>query len=685
MKYRAEIDGLRTIAIISVLIYHAEFLLSGRNILPGGFFGVDVFFVISGYLVPTIILNELEKNGKFSFANFYERRARRLLPALILVIVFFIPLAYFYLLPEQLTDFSSSIISSLGFVSNFYWNSTLQGYEVEDALLKPFLHTWSLAVEEQYYIIIPILLLFIHNITTANRKQQTANSKQQNSAYVLILLSAIFIASLIYAHFTTKYNQSLSFYMLPSRLWEMLAGTFLAYFNVRQINISKYTNEYVRSALPWAGLLMIFYSFFFFDFSFHHPGFITLLPVLGTVLIIQFCNGTDFLSRILSLKVIVGIGLISYSLYLWHYPVFAFGRLMLHTEIVDKFLWIVITFILAIAGYFCIEKPFRNRNAINIKVFLVTLFISIATIVFVLVIFIYNSGFSERFGYMQDALKQSNRQWLSQNGQKCHSGGGGRTPAFPLSESCSFINNENAKTVVLIGDSHAATFENHIKKLADNLNLNYIQFTNAGCNHIVGLQGGLCESRSQEILIELKKLNNPIVIYSSRIPLRIEQEPFDNKEGDREANFRPRPAEYLANQPIIIDKIQSGLNHIAKLSTALVLIYPVPEQGFHVRDKLAPISNRLKNPESFPVITTRYDVFRSRTAKSYEALDDLDADNIIRVYPEKIFCDSLSNACMVAEKTNIYFASDNHLSPLGAEKVVSSFAKQIERLSLIEK
>ena len=159
LQYRPEIDGLRAIAVMAVLLYHAELFIGKTQLFAGGFLGVDVFFVISGYLITSLILTEYQSTGSFSFPNFYERRARRLLPALLTVMLAFLPVGWFVLMPTQLIDFSKSLISSIFFASNLYWNETLHEYGAESALLKPFLHTWSLAVEEQFYILFPIILL----------------------------------------------------------------------------------------------------------------------------------------------------------------------------------------------------------------------------------------------------------------------------------------------------------------------------------------------------------------------------------------------------------------------------------------------------------------------------------------------------------------------------------------------
>lgn len=351
LTYRAEIDGLRTIAIMSVMVYHAKISIGGADFLKGGFLGVDIFFVISGFLITSIIIKELHATENFSFLSFYERRARRILPALFLVILVSLPFAWYFLLPSQIADFSMSILSTLLFGSNFYWFDSLQQYGAESALLKPFLHTWSLAVEEQYYIIFPLLLIVIF---------------KWFKRYAVPLLTAGLLVSLGVSEYVTGRNQSISFYMLPTRFWELLAGSLLA--NILYFHPEKGNDFVLSKAMPVLGAYLILHSLFFIDFDSNHPGYITLLPVLGTILIIWFANDSELITQVLSSRWFVTIGLLSYSLYLWHYPIFAFGRILNPTpELLDKSIWIFLTFSLSVIGYLCIEKPFRNRSKLKLR------------------------------------------------------------------------------------------------------------------------------------------------------------------------------------------------------------------------------------------------------------------------------------------------------------------------------
>ena len=367
INYRPEIDGLRAIAVFSVIFYHAQLTLFDYKIFEGGFIGVDIFFVISGYLISKLILKELEATGKFSFRYFYERRARRILPALILVIMVSLPLGWVYLLPGSFIEFIKSILYSLGFTSNFYFHFSGLQYGTEDGLLKPLLHTWSLSVEEQFYIFFPIILIVIYNFF---RK------------YLLTLLLLGFVSSLLIAEWSSRNYPSASFYFLHTRIWELIAGSLLAYF---EISGKRLTNSYrLNFILPFIGILLIGYSVIFFNDRIFHPSFYTVLPVLGACLIIWFSNKDEIITKILSTKIFVGIGLISYSMYLWHYPIFAFARMKSNAvSQYDKFEWIILTILLSIISYFFIEKFFRNKTTNFLKIlsiFLLTIIIFFSSI-----------------------------------------------------------------------------------------------------------------------------------------------------------------------------------------------------------------------------------------------------------------------------------------------------------------
>ncbi|MDB4845785.1 acyltransferase [Candidatus Pelagibacter sp.] len=375
INYRPEIDGLRAIAVSAVIFYHAQLDIFDQKVFEGGFVGVDIFFVISGYLITSLILKELITTGKFSFRYFYERRARRILPALIVVILASLPAAWLFLVPGNFIEFTKSILYSLGFSSNFYFHYSGLQYGTEDGLLKPLLHTWSLSVEEQYYILFPIILLFIFKFF---RK------------YLLGILLFGFLISLLMAEWGSRNYPAATFYFLHTRMWELIAGSLLAYFEIFKKKRTK--NSFLNLIFPSVGIILIIHSIFFYNDKIFHPSLYTLSPVIGVSLIIWYSKKEELITKILSSRIFVGIGLISYSMYLWHYPIFAFARIKsdLPSQY-DKFEWIVLTIFLSILSYFFIEKFFRNKKTNFFKILFIFLF-SMTIISITLLLFYKNSN-----------------------------------------------------------------------------------------------------------------------------------------------------------------------------------------------------------------------------------------------------------------------------------------------------
>jgi peptidoglycan/LPS O-acetylase OafA/YrhL len=430
LKYRPEIDALRAIAVMAVIIYHAKIYFLGNLILPGGFLGVDIFFVISGYLISSLIFRELVETKSFSFKNFYERRARRILPALFLVILVSIPFAWKYILPTSFVDYAKSILYSIGFGSNFYFYLSGQLYGAESGLLKPLLHTWSLAIEEQYYIVFPLLFLIIYNYFKNK---------------IIIIIFTIAISSLIFSEYLTEVNASLNFYILLSRSWELLIGTliFLLEFFKKKKTINIYNNFFILG-----GLMLIMSSFFLFESADGHPNIKSIYPIMGVSLVIYFSSAEVFVTRLLSNRIIVGVGLISYSLYLWHYPIFAFSRIAYFTKnIFDYSLVALALFILSILTYFFIEKPFRSKKKINIKYFLLILLSVSIFLITISLSIIKNKGFEYRFPsdgkFNLDNLKYTEQVRLKK---------------YELGNP-SFIS-EDKKKILIFGNSHGRDFFN---------------------------------------------------------------------------------------------------------------------------------------------------------------------------------------------------------------------------------
>ncbi|MFM1956474.1 MAG: hypothetical protein RIR20_1294 [Pseudomonadota bacterium] len=345
MHYRQEIDGVRALAVLSIMLFHAGF-----ETFSGGFVGVDVFFVISGYLITSIILEELGQ-GKFSIVNFYERRARRILPALYFILFVCIPIVWKLLLPSDIKDFSQSLVSVSIFASNiFFWRES--GYFDTAAEIKPLLHTWSLAVEEQYYVIFPIFLILFWRL---------------GKHFLFISLVLVFVASFALAQWASYTKPVAAFYLLPTRSWELIIGAFAALY-LSKINHKEFDRVFSELS-SWLGSALILYSIFSYSKATLYPGLYALVPTIGTVLIILFSNQNTSLGKFLGNKLLVNIGLISYGTYLWHQPLLAFGRIYVFNQLSMGVttLLILLSFFLAMLSYKYIETPFRNKNKVSRK------------------------------------------------------------------------------------------------------------------------------------------------------------------------------------------------------------------------------------------------------------------------------------------------------------------------------
>ena len=353
-NYRPDIDGLRAFSVFFVIGYHAF-----PEIFKAGFIGVDIFFVISGYLISSIIIGNL-KNESFSFLDFYIRRIRRIFPALILILVVCFSFGWFSLFPIEFKQLGKHIAGSAGFIANFIlWNES--GYFDNAANTKPMLHIWSLGIEEQFYFIWPLILWLIFKIR------------------ISFLLSIIFliILSFCFNVYEANIDKVASFYSPLTRFWELLAGGLLALINEKT---KRYKNFKLKSNfLSIVGIGLILFAFFLINDESAYPGILALFPVIGSFLIIFAGNNAIFNRIVLSNKVLVWFGLISFPLYLWHWPLISFARIV-ESDFPNenyRIISIVISIFLSWITYKYLEKPIRYKKSKIIPVTLVVLMIGI--------------------------------------------------------------------------------------------------------------------------------------------------------------------------------------------------------------------------------------------------------------------------------------------------------------------
>jgi peptidoglycan/LPS O-acetylase OafA/YrhL len=462
MKYRVDVDGLRALAVLPVIAYHM-----GMGGIPGGFTGVDIFFVISGYLICGIIYNGATGNS-FSYLEFYKRRCLRILPPLFVVLLSTLAFGYYHLLPAQFSDLSDSTLATLLFSSNiFFWKTT--GYFAGPAELKPLLHTWSLAVEEQFYIIFPVILLFVVRFF------------RQRATQVMLLIIAVSLLLSIYA--VTR-KPTFTFYMLPTRAWELALGGVIAVAGL-EAKMSK-VSQGIKHLMSLTGLALILFGFLWLNTSKPFPAWNALWPCLGSFLII-LAGQQAAVSRVLALKPIVYIGMISYCLYLWHWPIIVYSRMFFNfAPGIREAVIIGLTFGLAIASRYLIEIPFRYKLAVISSGRIVTA--SVMGLVVLASGALYKGHVTNNAGqFSAEALALASYSQYKEMPEftyqyrlgRCFVDGKSQEDK-PYDRDYCLKTSASAKNYLLIGDSHAAHLWRALS-LAAGQGVNVIQATSAGC------------------------------------------------------------------------------------------------------------------------------------------------------------------------------------------------------------
>ena len=661
VKYIKQIDGLRGISILSVILYHFF-----PEIFVGGFIGVDIFFVISGFVISKILIEEFYSTKTISIKNFYIKRIKRIFPAFFLVIFASTIFSYFILLPGYLSDFSKSSLASIFFSSNFYFFFTNQDYAAISSNFKPLLHLWSLSVEEQFYLFFPIFILLFLKLL------------KNNFFLITIVILSIFLY--IFSIILEGFYYSSSFYLLPTRAVQFLIGCSIAYLFINEQR-NLLLNNHIKFLFYFSSIIIFFFIFLINNENLY-PSFYSLPVIFGSAILIYSTKFKLLENNFLSSKFLIWFGKISYSLYLWHYPIFVYANYLdLLNSVINQLFFLIVSIIFAYISYTYYEKKFRYLYSFS-KTLLISSFFCIIIITYSY-FGLSSNGFEKR---VPEILAKSYDPVVydlrDQNGNICYD---------KKIDFCHINKDKNDRKIAIVGDSHTAIIATKLSQITD---FEIITLNNTGCYYLPNfslfnldtkVEYERCNSYTQsERAKKLNSLKNYTIIIGGRLPLYLSGKKFDNLEGGIEGGrFKDLKQKNLDVN--LRDEIAKPILNLANKNKVIIL-YPIPELGWDIKRKILKNTSRnilkIKDEfkKDFPIISTSYDVFKERNKSSFEILDSIQHENISRVYPHKLFCNnSLKGRCVANDEKNLFYIDTDHLSEFASSEVVELIIKEINK------
>lgn len=672
MTYRADIDGLRSIAVLLVILFHF-----GIGYFPGGYVGVDVFFVLSGFLISSQIFKDLDAD-RFSFSEFYFRRIKRLAPVYFVVMLVSSIVAYLVMLPGDFKEFGQSLLASSMYLSNilFYMET---GYFDTASHLKPLLHTWSLSVEEQFYIVFPLLAIFLFKL---GRKAVLPG---------IVILS---LASLIAAEAYIQKDQSAVFYLYPFRAWEMFLGSLLA---LRRVPIPQ--GKLAANGLSILGMTAIVYSAMFYEKSTIFPGLSALLPCLGTVALIVSGYGNGIVNSVLSTRIPVFIGKLSYSLYLWHWPLFVFYSYYYQEDPagVSRYVLMLATFVLSYISWKFIETPFRSGKFTfyrgKASVFGSTVVITSFCIVFGLWLHKTN-GVESRLSHEEKSFAKA--AVLFEQTGTCLLYDNEKLPGI---SHCAIGNPYSGDEYsILWGDSHAGAYVAPFRHGLKNTNANVLIAWAGGCPPVLGIykkenfasarENSNCQKHSDAVIDlirgDLDKIKT--VVIAGRWSYYLNGRGV-GRDAHNEIEIRDfDDAEYESKddqEKLFLISLERTLKTIAELGVKVFFIEQPPEiEDFHARTLAVKLKTSQKSMNEIhrDLAVVEIDSVNSRQGSVVDLASRLEDERVIEVlYTHKHLCDS-SKCSAIVEGEPVYF-DNNHITASSSEITSPMFSKAIRVMS----
>ncbi|ROR98688.1 peptidoglycan/LPS O-acetylase OafA/YrhL [Sinobacterium caligoides] len=646
LQHRDDIDGLRALAILPIVLFHAQFTL-----FSGGFIGVDIFFVISGFLITSIIVRETAANN-FSYKTFWARRARRILPASIIMIFACLVAGWYLLAPDAYRELGRSAREQAYFAANFFFAKEYGYFDNVDEI-RPLLHTWSLSTEEQFYLLLPFVLVLLSKF-----------SEQRRRLALIALCAASFFASvmLINNHPTS------TFYLLHTRAWELLIGSLLA---IAPLSNNLQRRPVLCEVISLSGFATIIFCIFYYDEQMVFPGAAALPPTVATAAII-WANSyhQTLIKRILSLPSLVWFGLISYSLYLWHWPIMAFTQEISEGAIStsNKFVLLAVSTVVGYLSWRFIETPFRQKRLLQSdKAILWASFCALIVIIIIGQMIRHNDGYRTRlsgaaFTFAEDAVWSKDQVRCYKLSPKdideggiCHFGGSMKTPA----------------KLLFWGDSHSAALLPAVIAKANEYDIKVLHASNNGCIPIPGADkfgsDDGCPMFNQAMLRQATSSGVTDVLIASRWSVYVYGDSADDHSTQLATN--PEQKNLEESKELFKENAENFIALLRQYNIRVWLVKQVPRISHdNVTNELIKRAMRGRDTSIYSITTDQHER-RQRFASG--VLEELAGDSVRLLDPTPFICDG--HRCAAVDNGHSKYRDGNHLSIYGATSIQNMF------------